>query len=90
MAAKANAEGYGPVFALWMQRKEDAERLPDHLELFHHALSLGEVESLIEWRWMSDKGVDPRLLQVSVGIENVEDLKMDFERALGVLAELSN
>ena len=87
---KQMPNGYGPVFALWMRRKEDAERLPDHLELFHHALSLGGVESLIEWRWMSDEGVDPRLLRVSVGIENLKGLKVDFERALAVLAELCN
>mgnify|MGYP001104598248 CR=1 FL=1 len=72
-----------------MNQKEDEEELPKHLERFHHALSLGGGESLIEWQWMSDKSVDPRLLRVSVGVENLEDLKMDFERGSGVFVELS-
>jgi cystathionine beta-lyase/cystathionine gamma-synthase len=36
------------------------------------------VESLIEWRKMSDSGVDDRLLRVSVGLENWEELKNDL------------
>jgi cystathionine beta-lyase/cystathionine gamma-synthase len=48
------------------------------LKFFHHATSLGGVESLIEWRRMSDKGVDSRLLRVSVGVEGWEDLKTDL------------
>jgi cystathionine beta-lyase/cystathionine gamma-synthase len=78
--------GYGPVFAMWMKRKEDAERFPKLLKLFHHAVSLGGVESLIEWRWKSDKSVDPRLLRVSVGLERVEDLKRDMMHAFQQLA----
>lgn len=85
---KQMPNGYGPVFALWMHQKEDVGKLPDHLNLFHHAQSMGGVESLIEWRWMSDRSVVPRLLRVSVGIENVEDLKMDFKHALEALAEV--
>lgn len=80
--------GYGPVFAIWMKRKEDAERFPSFLKLFHHAVSLGGVESLIEWRWKSDKGVDPRLLRISVGIENLDDLRRDLEHGFRSLAEL--
>lgn len=71
--------GFGPVFAIMMKRKEDAEKFPGYLKLFHHAVSLGGVESLIEWRWKSDRGVDPRLLRVSVGVEDVDDLQRDLE-----------
>lgn len=70
--------GFGPVFGLYLADKEMARKLPSKLELFHHATSLGGVESLIEWRRMSDEGVDERLLRVSVGVENIEDLKADF------------
>lgn len=39
---------------------------------FQHATSLGGVESLIEHRRLSDPKTDPRLLRISVGIEDVE------------------
>ena len=72
--------GFGPVFAMWMKGEELARRLPSKLKLFHHATSLGGVESLIEWRTMSDSTVNTRVLRVSVGVENWEDLKEDFLR----------
>ncbi|KAK5165853.1 uncharacterized protein LTR77_008776 [Saxophila tyrrhenica] len=79
--------GFGPVFSVWMQTPEFAKRLPSKLELFHHATSLGGVESLIEWRRMSDQGVDERLCRVSVGVENWEDLRDDLMRAFRGLME---
>lgn len=78
--------GYGPVFALWMKSEEVARRLPSKLTLLHHATSLGGVESLIEWRAMTDRGVDRRLLRVSIGVEGLEDIKADFEQAFASLA----
>jgi cystathionine gamma-synthase len=81
--------GYGPVFVVWTHEKEQARRLPSKLQLFHHATSLGGVESLIEWRKMSDSGVDERVLRVSVGLEGWEDLKRDFLRGFkSVVADL--
>lgn len=79
--------GFGPVFSIYMHDAQQARCLPSHLQLFHHATSLGGVESLIEWRRMSDAEVDERLLRVSIGIENWEDLKNDFLRAFKALAE---
>lgn len=79
--------GYGPVFAITMKSESLARRLPSKLELFHHATSLGGVESLIEWRAMSDKTVDTRLLRVSVGLEHWEDLRDDLMRAFKALRE---
>jgi cystathionine beta-lyase/cystathionine gamma-synthase len=35
-----------------MKERDLARRLPSKLQLFHHATSLGGVESLIEWRTM--------------------------------------
>ncbi|KAF2743713.1 cystathionine gamma-synthase-like protein [Sporormia fimetaria CBS 119925] len=84
---KQMPNGFGPVFAIYMREREMAKRLPGLLKYFHHATSLGGVESLIEWRRMSDSGVDERLLRVSIGVEGWEDLKADLERAFRVLAE---
>ena len=73
--------GHAPVFAIVMKDQELARRLPSKLRLFHHATSLGGVESLIEWRLMSDSDVDPRLLRVSIGVEGFDDLKEDLRQA---------
>lgn len=77
--------GYGPVFSLVMNDADDAKRLPSKLHLFHHATSLGGVESLIEWRAMSDLEMDKRLLRVSVGVEGWEDLRDDLLQAFEAL-----
>lgn len=79
--------GYGPVFAVTMKSESLARRLPSKLELFHHATSLGGVESLIEWRAMSDEKVDTRLLRISVGLEYWEDLRDDLMRGFKALRE---
>ncbi|TQS32941.1 hypothetical protein Golomagni_06730 [Golovinomyces magnicellulatus] len=83
-------QGYGPVFALWMKDQDLARKLPSKLKLFQHATSLGGVESLIEWRAMSDSGVDRRLLRVSIGVEGLEDLKDDFTQAFDSLKKEGN
>lgn len=76
--------GFGPVFALTMKSEHFARTFPSKLELFHHATSLGGVESLIEWRAMSDSTVDTRLVRVSVGIEKWEDLRSDMLKVSGI------
>lgn len=75
---KQMPNGFGPVFAFLTKDELDAKRLPSKLHLFHHATSLGGVESLIEWRAMSDNSCDKALLRVSVGIEGWEDLRDDL------------
>ncbi|KAF7549692.1 hypothetical protein G7046_g8264 [Stylonectria norvegica] len=77
--------GYGPVFSIYLRDPETAKRLPSKLRLFHHATSLGGVESLIEWRAMTDPNVDKRLLRVSIGVEGFEDLKADLLQGLEAL-----
>jgi cystathionine gamma-synthase len=83
---KQMPNGFGPVFSIYMKSSQQARSLPSELRLFHHATSLGGVESLIEWRRMSDADVDERLLRVSVGVEHWEDLKNDFLEAFRALA----
>jgi cystathionine beta-lyase/cystathionine gamma-synthase len=46
--------------------------------VFQHATSLGGVESLMEWRAMSDASCDKSLLRISCGIEEFDDLKADI------------
>lgn len=78
---KQMPNGFGPVFSIVLKEVGFAKKLPSKLELFHHATSLGGVESLIEWRAMSDATVDQKLLRVSVGIEGWEDLRDDLLQA---------
>ncbi|GAP85903.1 putative cystathionine beta-lyase [Rosellinia necatrix] len=84
---KQMPNGFGPVFALYMRHEADAKRLPSKLALFHHATSLGGVESLIEWRSMTDANVDKRLLRLSIGIEGWEDLRDDLVQGFEALAK---
>lgn len=77
--------GYGPVFAIALAKEDFARALPTKLALFQHATSLGGVESLIEWRALSDSRVDRKLLRVSVGLEDWQDLKSDLLRAFRIL-----
>ncbi|KAM7192235.1 Cys/Met metabolism PLP-dependent enzyme domain containing protein [Naviculisporaceae sp. PSN 640] len=79
--------GFGPVFSFMMKTEEQAKRLPSKLHLFHHATSLGGVESLIEWRAITDKSVDKRLLRVSVGVEAWEDLRDDLLKGFQALKD---
>jgi cystathionine beta-lyase/cystathionine gamma-synthase len=84
---KQMANGYGPVFAIVMKNTEFAKRLPSKLHLFHHATSLGGVESLIEWRTMTDRTVEKTLLRVSIGVEDARDLLDDLLQAFRALVE---
>lgn len=77
--------GFGPVFSISLKDELSARRLPSKLALFHHATSLGGVESLIEWRTMSDPTVNKRVLRISVGIEGWEDLRDDLLQGLKAL-----
>jgi cystathionine gamma-synthase len=65
---------------------EGAEAVCNALQLITHATSLGGVESLIERRARHELdarfGTPDTFLRLSVGIEHVEDLWDDLERAL--------
>lgn len=77
--------GFGPVFSIWAKDPAQARRFPTKLFVFQHATSLGGVESLMEWRKMSDNACDDRLLRVSCGIEEFEDLKTDILQGMEAL-----
>ena len=81
---KQMPNGFGPVFAIVLRNEEFARALPSRLQFFQHATSLGGVESLIEWRALSDSRVDRKLLRISVGLENWEDLKNDLLQAFSL------
>ncbi|RUS32576.1 pyridoxal phosphate-dependent transferase [Jimgerdemannia flammicorona] len=74
---KQHPGGHGATFSVLVTRL-----LPMSFCLMQPATSLGAIESLIEWRYPVDPTIDQRLVRVSVGLEDLEDLKEDWRRAL--------
>jgi cystathionine gamma-synthase len=82
VATRQMSGGYGGCFAMELASEAVARALPAELALFRDATSLGGVESLIEWRRKYDTAVSPLLLRVSVGLEEMEHLRADLQRAI--------
>lgn len=74
--------GYTPVLSITLEKKEQCKLFPNRLKFFHHATSLGGVESLVEWRAMTDPNIDQTLIRISVGCESADDLIKDLSNAL--------
>ena len=73
---------------------EDSRRFLERLKIFVCAESLGGVESLAEHPAImthasipapirKELGISDSLVRLSVGVEDLEDLKADIEQALG-------
>ncbi len=78
--------GFGGMLSVQAGKTREASlAIAGRLKLFTQATSLGGTESLIEHR-ASVEGPGTRapenLLRVSVGLEHIEDLKLDFDQAL--------
>ena len=79
--------GFGGMLSLRVRGGEEAAiAAAARVKVFKRATSLGGVESLIEHRASIEGAGSPvprDLLRVSVGIEDVDDLKADLAQALG-------
>ena len=86
VAKKQMTEGYGAMLSVQVKgTAKNAMQLTGRLKLFTTATSLGGVESLVEHRKSIEGESSPtpdNLLRISVGLENVEDLILDWEQAL--------
>ena len=80
---------HSPVFAIICTSERYAKVWPSQLKLWSHGTSLGGVESLIEWRAMSDTTVDTRLLRLSPGVEEPIDLFRDLVRGCRTMMTLN-
>jgi len=89
--AKAQMKNGGGMISFVMKDGKDAAiKVAESTKIFTLAESLGGVESLIEvpaaMTHLSTQGskleIDPGLVRLSVGIENVDDLIADLEQAL--------
>ncbi|KAG8982013.1 hypothetical protein FRC05_000155 [Tulasnella sp. 425] len=80
--------GYSAAFSITLGNADQAKSLPFRTKLFAPATSLGGVESLLEQRYQADSKEDPRLVRLSVGLEEAEDLVADLRQALKAVASL--
>jgi O-acetylhomoserine (thiol)-lyase len=93
-ANKYSPKGVGAVLSFELKGGVDAGRaLVDNLSLFSHLANIGDVRSLVIHpastthsqltpEQQLTAGVTPGLVRLSVGLENIEDLKADLEAGL--------
>ena len=84
-AAVRQLKGFGTIISFDVRGDaRTADAVCAGLKLIQHATSLGAVESTIERRASisGQEHLPPTLLRLSVGIESVEDLWTDLDRAL--------
>lgn len=84
-AARRQLKGFGTIISFDVRgNAAGADAVCAGLRLVQHATSLGAVESTIERRAgiPGQEHLPPTLLRLSVGIEAVEDLWTDLDRAL--------
>lgn len=95
--AKRQMDAFGGMLTIFVKGGLDAAKaMLERVELFTLAESLGGVESLIEHPGImthasipperrAELGVDDALVRLSVGVENIDDLKRDLDNALAGL-----
>ncbi|KAH8162988.1 hypothetical protein CIB48_g5258 [Xylaria polymorpha] len=93
LAKKILPKGAGGVLTFGVAgRVEQVRAVVDNLKMTSHLANVGDCKTLIIHPWvtthqqMPDEekikgGVTPDLLRVSLGIEDLEDIKRDFEQA---------
>ena len=90
-AARRQLKGFGTIISFDVRGDAAAaDAVCAGVQLIQHATSLGAVESTIERRASipGQEHLPPALLRLSVGIEAVEDLWTDLDRALRHVPEV--
>ncbi|MEA4919091.1 O-acetylhomoserine aminocarboxypropyltransferase/cysteine synthase [Proteiniphilum sp.] len=94
LAQKYFPKGPGAVLTFKLKgTPEDADKLIDNVQLLSHLANVGDTKSLIihpaattheqlSPEAQKASGVEPGLLRISVGIENIDDIKADLQQAL--------
>jgi cystathionine gamma-synthase len=90
VAMKQMRGGFGGMLSIRLKGGEAAAmQVAANVAVFKRATSLGGVESLIEHRASIEGPATPvpvDLLRLSIGLESVDDLKADLDRALATVA----
>ncbi len=93
---KRQARGFGGMLTFEVESTEFAVRVLNHVELIHFAESLGGTETLLTYpitqthadvpkELLEKNGLTDRVLRLSVGIENADDLIAEFERVFAAV-----
>jgi cystathionine beta-lyase/cystathionine gamma-synthase len=91
--SKRQATGFGGMISFEVDSEKTAHHILEGVKLIQYAESLGGVESLITYPMLQThgdipeeqreaKGINSRLLRLSVGIESVNDLIDELDRVL--------
>jgi cystathionine gamma-synthase len=91
--SRRQASGFGGMLSFATDTAETAVRILENVRVIQYAESLGGVESLITYPMLQThadvpveereaKGINDRLLRLSVGIEKDADLIADLDRAI--------
>jgi len=86
--------GFGAMISFETDSEQTAKHILNHVSMIQFAESLGGVETLITYPMLQthadipkeereSKGINERLLRISVGLEHVGDLIHDLDTALG-------
>ena len=92
--SKTQASGFGSMISFYVDSVETVERVLKSVKVIHFAESLGGVDTLITYpttqthvdvpdEERNARGITDKLLRLSVGIENADDLIADLEQAIG-------
>lgn len=91
---KSQSKGFGSMISFRVRDTKIIPKILSELQIIRFAESLGGVETLITYphtqthaempiEIKKNLGVDEKLLRLSIGIENVEDLISDLKNVLG-------
>ena len=91
--SERQASGFGGMISFEVQSAPIAEMILKNVSVIQYAESLGGVESLITYPMLQThadvptavreaKGINGKLLRLSVGLENADDLISDLQQAL--------
>lgn len=90
-------KGAGSIFTFEVRGgQEEAHRFIDNLEIFSLLANVADVKSLVihpattthsqlNERELAEQGIKPGTIRLSVGIEHINDLLVDLERALSAI-----
>ncbi|KAH9817157.1 Cys/Met metabolism PLP-dependent enzyme-domain-containing protein [Melampsora americana] len=82
--------GGSPCFAIMLEKPIFAKWLPYLTKIFVPATSFGGVESLIQQQATADPNYDPRIIRLSIGLEDFNDLKNDLIQAFDRVIRVSD
>ncbi len=94
MAQKYTPKGAGAVFSFGLKGGYEAgKKFVDSLKIFSHLANVGDARSLVihpastthqqlSAEQQKAAGVEPEMVRLSIGLEDIEDLRWDLDQAL--------